>query len=114
FAPLVLAPVLATYRPPGEVRASAPATWRAVAATAAGFAALAALALAPVALREGLGTFYHRTLGFQADRGSPFSVWGLYGGLGGPRSAVATAALALAVAAGFTPPRAPVMPTSVM
>ena len=46
--------------------------------TAAGFALVAALALAPVALGDGLGTFYDRTLGFQADRGSPFSVWGLY------------------------------------
>ena len=49
--------------------------WR---VTAAGFAAVAALALAPVALGDGLGTFWDRTLGFQSDRGSPFSVWGLY------------------------------------
>ena len=27
----------------------------------------------------GLHAFYDRTLGFQASRGSPFSVWGLYG-----------------------------------
>ena len=51
---------------------------RVIAVTAAAFAAVAALALAPVALGDGLGTFYDRTLGFQADRGSPFSVWGLY------------------------------------
>ena len=30
-------------------------------------------------------TFCDRTLGFQADRGSPFSIWGLYGGLDRPQ-----------------------------
>ena len=29
----------------------------------------------------GLALFWERTLGFQADRDSPFSPWGLYGGL---------------------------------
>ena len=29
----------------------------------------------------GLERFWDRTLGFQADRASPFSIWGLYGGL---------------------------------
>jgi hypothetical protein len=101
FAPLVLAPVLATYRPPGASRGS----WRAVALTAAGFLAIAAVALAPVAAREGLGTFYDRTLGFQADRGSPFSVWGLYGGLDGLQAVVAAGALVLAVAVAFVPRR---------
>ena len=42
-----------------------------------------ALALAPCLLLVlgygGLHDFYDRTLGFQASRGSPFSVWGLYG-----------------------------------
>jgi Glycosyltransferase family 87 len=94
FAPVVLAPVLASY-----------GGWRRAVPTAAGFAAAAALALAPVAAREGLGTFYDRTLGFQADRGSPFSVWGLYGGLDGLRAAVAVAALVLAVAVAFVPRR---------
>ena len=59
-------------------RARRPRGAAAIALSAAGFAAVAALALSPVALGGGLRTFYDRTLGFQADRGSPFSVWGLY------------------------------------
>jgi hypothetical protein len=95
FAPIVLAPVFATYpRPPAR---------RALALTAAGFAAVATLALAPVALGDGLGTFYDRTLGFQAERGSPFSIWGLYD-LPGRELALA-AALALAVVVAFVPRR---------
>jgi hypothetical protein len=101
FAPVVLAPVFATYRPPGEDRRP----WRLMARTTLGFVAVVALALAPVAAREGLGTFYDRTLGFQADRGSPFSVWGLYGGLGGLQAVVTVGALALAVAVAFVPRR---------
>ena len=95
FAPIVLAPLFATYpRPPGR---------RAMALTTAGFAALAALALAPVAFGDGLSTFYDRTLGFQADRGSPFSVWGLYDIPG--RGVVLAAAAVLAVVVAFVPRR---------
>jgi len=94
FGPLVLAPLFATYGTPPR---------RALALTAAGFAAVAALALAPVAFGDGLGTFYDRTLGFQADRGSPFSVWGLYDLPG--RTVVLAAALVLAVAVAFVPRR---------
>ena len=66
---------------------------------------VAALALAPIALGGDLGTFYDRTLAFQNDRGSPFSVWGLYGGLGGLQNLVQLAAVALAVAVAFVPRR---------
>jgi hypothetical protein len=102
----VLAPLMATYRPP-ESAAGAPGRValgrRTLALTAAGFALVAGLALAPTALGDGLGTFYDRTLGFQADRGSPFSVWGLYD-LPGRELALA-AALALAVVVAFVPRR---------
>jgi hypothetical protein len=100
FAPIVLAPLFATYRDGEAVRAP-----RVLAVTAAAFAAAAALALAPVAFGDGLSTFYDRTLGFQADRGSPFSVWGLYGGLDLLQVAVTVAALALAVVVAFVPRR---------
>jgi hypothetical protein len=99
FAPIVLAPLFATY--PGR---GLPARRAAVLTTAA-FAGFAALALAPVAFGDGLGTFYDRTLGFQANRGSPFSLWGLYGGLGLVQGVVAVAALALAVLVAFVPRR---------
>ena len=98
FAPLVLAPLLATYRDGEAARAP-----RVIAITAGAFAAVAALALAPVALGDGLGTFYDRTLGFQADRGSPFSVWGLYDIPGRPLALAA--ALVLAVVVAFVPRR---------
>jgi hypothetical protein len=94
FAPLVLAPLFATYGAPRR---------RVAALTAAGFAAVAALALAPVALGDGVRAFYDRTLGFQADRGSPFSLWGLYDLPG--RTLVLAAALLLAVAVAFVPRR---------
>jgi hypothetical protein len=94
FAPIVLAPLFATYGTPPR---------RAVALTAAGFAGLAALALAPVAFGDGLRTFYDRTIGFQADRGSPFSLWGLYDLPG--RTLVLAAALLLAVVVAFFPRR---------
>jgi len=93
FAPIVLAPLFATY---GAGR-------RALVLTAVGFTAIATLALAPVALGDGLETFYDRTLGFQADRGSPFSIWGLYDLPG--RGVALAAALILAVAVAFVPRR---------
>lgn len=107
FAPLALAPMLATYD--GGARAGeagrvslAP---RRLALFALAFAAAAALALLPVFLHDDLGTAWDRTLGFQSDRGSPFSVWGFYGGLGGLQAAVKVAGLALAVLVAFLPAR---------
>lgn len=75
FAPLALAPVLATHRPH---RSHPPRRFRGIALFAVGFAVAGALAALPL-LREDLAVFYDRTVGFQASRGSPFSVWGLYG-----------------------------------
>jgi Glycosyltransferase family 87 len=93
FAPVVLAPLFLTYG----------ASRRALALTAAGFTALATLAMTPVALGDGLHTFYDRTLAFQSDRGSPFSIWGLYDLPG--RNLVLAAALILAVVVAFVPRR---------
>jgi hypothetical protein len=70
-----------------------------------GAALVAALALGPLAWHGHLGTFWARTAGFQAARGSPFSVWGLYGGLGGLQLAVQAAAVGLAVAVAVWPRR---------
>jgi hypothetical protein len=49
-----------------------------------GFAGAAALALIP-ALGEDAGRLLDRTAGFQGSRGSPFSIWGLYGWTGAQR-----------------------------
>ena len=66
FAPLAIAPLLATYR--GGTRR-----------TIVAFAVTAAVLLAPVvAVDGGLINFWERTLLFQAERESPFSIWGSY------------------------------------
>jgi hypothetical protein len=54
--------------------------WLRTAATfTAGFAVTALVACLPIIVRgESLQTIYDRTLGFQASRGAPFSIWGLY------------------------------------
>jgi hypothetical protein len=79
FAPLVLAPLFAAFdddptharRWPGR---------RAVTWFAAGFAVAFALAFVPVVAHDDLRTLWDHTVAFQATRGSPFSIWGLYEG----------------------------------
>jgi hypothetical protein len=110
LAPLALAPLFATYglspqagvldddvlvltvRPPWR------AQLRRLLLFAAGFAAVVAIAAIPALRHDTLHTIYERTLVYQANRGSPFSLWGLYGGLHGVQVAVQIAAVALALA----------------
>ena len=71
FAPLVLAPLYATF----------PAwRWRTIAWFSLGFLVTAALAFVPVVAHNDLRSFWDASVAFQAKRGSPFSVWGLYEG----------------------------------
>jgi len=112
FAPLALAPLLATHglwgsRAQGPAHASAgseasvpprPPRARRLVFFLGAFALAGALACIPALSHDSLHTIYQRTLAYQADRGSPFSVWGLYGGLGGVQGAVQVAAVVLAVA----------------
>jgi hypothetical protein len=111
FAPLALAPLLATHEltapvrtrlPDGAVQLRVPAPWRTrarrLALFAGAFALAGALASVPALAHDSLHTIYERTLAYQGDRGSPFSVWGLYGGLGALQLAVQIGAVALAVA----------------
>jgi hypothetical protein len=92
FAPLGLAPLFATHSRGGALR------------YAVGFAA----ALVPCAILVlaygGLHDFYDRTVAFQGSRGSPFSIWGLYG-WDAPQAIVQGLAVALAVAVAFVPRR---------
>jgi hypothetical protein len=108
FAPLALAPLLATHAAPPRRRI------RTIAAFSAAFAATAAIAMLPVWLQGDLRLIWDRTLGFQLDRGAPFSVWGLYGGLGGVQLAVQAAAAVFAVAAAFLPRRRDVIGLAAM
>lgn len=83
FAPAVLTPMYLTYQPgPSSaagvrVRPRTQDTRRRPAALfLIGFLVITVLALLWPALDPGLSTFYDRTIGTQAGRDSPFSIWG--------------------------------------
>ena len=101
FAPLALAPLLATY---GLARAPRHRV-RDLALFLAAFAATIALVGIPAVTHDSLSTIWQRTIVYQADRGSPFSVWGLYGGLRGAETAAQLAAVVLALALAVIPKR---------
>jgi hypothetical protein len=69
------------------------------------FVLTAAIVSIPAITHDSLHTIYERTIEYQANRGSPFSVWGLYGGLHGVQTAVQVAAIALALALAVLPRR---------
>jgi hypothetical protein len=69
FGSAALAPLFATAT--GERR------WRSATAFAFAFLAVAALVVVPFLPEGGIRELYDRTLGYQAARSSPFSVWGL-------------------------------------
>jgi hypothetical protein len=96
---LGLIPLLATH-------GARHGTWlRTVARFTVAFVAVAVVVALPIALRgESLDTIYDRTLAFQASRGAPFSVWGLYG-LPGLQHVWQVLAALLAVGAAFIPRR---------
>jgi hypothetical protein len=101
FAPLALAPLLATHR----LRELAPSRRPyALGLFAAAFAGTAALAFVPALAHDSLHTIYERTFVYQSNRGSPFSVWGLYD-LGAIERGVEIAAVALALALAVVPRR---------
>jgi hypothetical protein len=120
FAPAVLVPMLATYRPAGPVAAGDPpplpvakASSGAVPPTAppAGvtfaiaFSLTAATLLLWPAIDPGLHTFYDRTIAYQAGRDSPFSIWGQVPSLEPLRIAVLASVGLLSLAFAFRPRR---------
>jgi hypothetical protein len=92
FAPLALGPLFATHGRGGALR------------YALGFAAALVPCAVLILAYGGPDAFYDRTLDFQASRGSPFSVWGLYG-WDAAQAVVEGAAVLLAVAVAFAPRR---------
>ncbi len=101
FAPLALAPLLATH---GLSELSLARRARALALYALAFAGTVALVSIPAFSHDSLHTIYERTLVYQSNRGSPFSVWGLYG-LHGLEQVVEVAAVALALLLAVLPRR---------
>jgi hypothetical protein len=99
FAALGLVPLLATHdAPPGR-------RWRTVERFIAAFVVTAIVVSLPIVLRgESLHTIYERTIAFQADRGAPFSIWGLHG-LPGLEHLWQVAAALFALAAALLPRR---------
>ncbi|MGZ5342204.1 MAG: hypothetical protein ACXWW8_04775 [Solirubrobacterales bacterium] len=78
FAPLALAPLFATYVP-GRAEGKIPTLkdrLPTIALFGAAFVATTALLMAQTLIDPGLATFWERTVGFQAGRDSPFSIWG--------------------------------------
>ena len=90
FAPIVLAPMLATYG--HRARWFIPA-----------FLVTAAIVMLWPALDPGLSTVYDRTIGYQADRDSPFGIWGQVPTLEPLRIAILVGVGALSIALAFWP-----------
>jgi hypothetical protein len=102
FAPLAAGPVLATH----GLRELPPARRPyALALFLAGFLGTAALVFIPALSHSSLHTFYERTIASTANRETPFSVWGLYGGLDGLQLIVRIAAVVLGLSLAVVPRR---------
>jgi hypothetical protein len=97
FGPAALAPLFATAT--GERR------WRSALLFTIAFVAVAALVTLPFIPDGGPRELYDRTLGYQAARSSPFSVWGLAPSLDFLRPVARAGAVALALAVALWPAR---------
>lgn len=69
------------------------------------FALACVLTMLPVLLKNDLSAFWHDSILYQSDRTTPFSVWGLWGGLGWLQSMLQGAVIALALGAAVLPAR---------
>jgi hypothetical protein len=96
FAPLALGPLLLR----GVGRWPRP---RAVIVFVVLYAFTACVVMLPVLLGHNLHAFWHDSITYQSNRGSPFSVWGLWGGLGTEQHLVQALAALLALAVAFFP-----------
>lgn len=101
FGPLALAPLFAAGD--GERRL------RSTVIFAAALAAVAAATLLPLLPDGGFGELYDRTFGYQASRGSPFSVWGLEPSLGWLQDLARAFAVVLGLALFLVPGRRTVL-----
>ncbi len=96
FAPLILAPLF--MRGVGG--------WprkRSLVAYVLAFALTSVVVMLPVLLDGNLHTFWKDTIVSQVDRSSPFSIWGLWGGIGVFQHLVQGFAVGLAIVVAFVP-----------
>ncbi|MBV9605539.1 MAG: hypothetical protein JO027_10545, partial [Solirubrobacterales bacterium] len=98
FAPLALAPLLLRGVDPPPRRG-------AVVRYVLAYAAAIVVVMLPVLLDGNLHAFWHDTIAYQAGRTSPFSIWGLWGGLGAVQHLVQGATVALVLAVMVVPSR---------
>jgi hypothetical protein len=99
FAPLALGPLF--LRGVGN----GPPRRREIAWYVVAYAACAVVVMLPVILENNWHAFWHDTIAYQAGRTSPFSIWGLWGGLGFEQHLVQGATVALGIAVMFVPRR---------
>jgi hypothetical protein len=99
FAPLLLGPLLMRGVGPRWPRK------RSLAFYVVAYGGSLALAMLPVFLNHNLHAFWRDTIAYQANRDTPFSVWGLWGGLGLEHHLVEGAVVALGIAVAFLPRR---------
>jgi hypothetical protein len=98
FVPFLLGPLI--WRGTGDRVRKRSLAWFVI-----GCVATVALVMIPVLSHNSLHTFWHRTFVSQFDRTSPFSIWGLWGGLNAEQRIVQGITIALAVAVFFVPRR---------
>ncbi|HEY1715118.1 MAG TPA: glycosyltransferase 87 family protein [Solirubrobacteraceae bacterium] len=98
FAPFALAPLLLRGTEERLRR-------RHVVGFGIAFVVACVLTMLPVVLKHDLSAFWHDSIIYQSDRTTPFSVWGLWGGLGWLQSLLQGAVLALAIGVAFLPSR---------
>ncbi len=96
FAPFVLAPLLLRgVGPPPRPRATI--------AYVIAFAVTVAVCMLPVLIHHDLHFFWRDSIQYQADRTSPFSIWGLWGGLGIEQHVLQGAVVAAGIGVYFVP-----------
>jgi hypothetical protein len=67
------------------------------------FGVTAFVAMLPVLLNGDLSFFWQNSVVYQANRVTPFSIWGLWGGLGAVQHLLQGAAVALGIVVAFVP-----------
>ena len=98
FAPFALAPLL--LRATGERPRP-----RSIVAYGLAFGATVVAMMLYVVLKGNLHTFWHDSIAYQSSRVTPFSVWGLWGGLGPEQHLLQGMAAGLAIVVAFYPAR---------